>query len=160
MYNLNYRMLLKMMEINLGAMCGCVSQLTGVLRRKTRIEDRRIRMAGFGDLLRRLRGGRTQKEVASELGMPVTTLSTLENQETIPRGAVLKRLADFYSVSLSYFYIAPSAEMKASDGAKAWLQQLKGSHAKENIIATFASPDFPDDLKRKIAETIKQKKNG
>jgi transcriptional regulator with XRE-family HTH domain len=117
-------------------------------------------MAAFGDLLRRLRGSRTQKEVALELGMPVTTLSTLENQETVPRGAVLKRLADFYGVPLSYFYIAPSAEMKATDGAKAWLQQLKGSHVKENTIATFASPDFPDDLKQKIAATIKQKKNG
>jgi hypothetical protein len=45
-------------------------------------------------------------------------------------------------------------------GAKAWLQQLKGRHTKEKAIATFASPDFPDDLKRKIADTIKQKKNG
>jgi transcriptional regulator with XRE-family HTH domain len=117
-------------------------------------------MAGFGDLLRRLRGSRTQQQVASDLAMPVTTLSTLENQETVPRGAVLKRLADFYGVPLSYFYIAPSAEMKATDGAKAWLQQLRGTHAKENAIATFASPDFPDDLKRKIADTIKQKKNG
>lgn len=117
-------------------------------------------MAGFGDSLRRLRGSRTQKEIASSLGMPVTTLSTLENQETVPRGAVLKRLADFYGVPLSYFYSAPSAEMKATDAAKAWFQKLKKNNAKVNAIATFASPDFPEDLKQRIADTIKQKKNG
>ncbi len=117
-------------------------------------------MAGFGDLLRRLRGSRTQKEVASGLGMPVTTLSTLENQETVPRGSVLKRLADYYGVPLSYFYSAPSAEIKATDAAKAWLQQVKKTESKEKNIATFASPDFPDDVKRRIATMISQRKNG
>lgn len=117
-------------------------------------------MAGFGDSLRRLRGSRTQKEVAFELGMPVTTLSSLENQDTVPRGAVLKRLADYYGMPLSYFYSAPSAEMKSTDAAKAWLRQLKNSQVKSNAIATFASPDFPEDLKERIAHTIKQRKNG
>jgi len=116
-------------------------------------------MAGFGDLLRRLRGTRTQKEVASTLGMPVTTLSTLENQETVPRGAVLKRLADYYSVPLTYFYSAPSIEMRSTDAAKAWLLQVKKTETKDSIIATYASPDFPDELKRRIADTIKQRKN-
>src|SRR5579871_4744083 len=68
-------------------------------------------------VVNRLRGSRTQKEVASLLEMPVTTLSTLENQEAVPRGSVLKRLADFYGVPLNYFYAAPSAEMKATDTA-------------------------------------------
>jgi transcriptional regulator with XRE-family HTH domain len=117
-------------------------------------------MAGFGDLLRRLRGNRTQKEVALGLGMPVTTLSTLENQETVPRGSVLKKMADFYGVPLNYFYAAPSAEMKATDTAKAWLHQLKNTAVKEGTIATHASPELPEELKRRIGEAIKQKKHG
>ena len=43
-------------------------------------------MPKFGELLRRLRGDRSQREVADELGMPVTTLSTLENQEPSREG--------------------------------------------------------------------------
>lgn len=118
-------------------------------------------MAGFGDLLRRLRGSRTQKEVALGLGMPVTTLSTLENQESVPRGSVLKKLADFYGVPLSYFYAAPSAEMKATDTAKAWLQRLKTTPVKEDTIATYAPPHVSEELKQRIAKAIKQhKKNG
>jgi transcriptional regulator with XRE-family HTH domain len=117
-------------------------------------------MAGFGDLLRRLRGSRTQKEVASGLGMPVTTLSTLENQEAVPRGTVLKRLADFYNVPLSYFYAAPSTEMKATDAAKAWLQHLKQADVREGSIAMHAPPGLSDEMTQRIAETIKQKKNG
>jgi len=46
-------------------------------------------MENFGERLRRLRGDRSQKEVATKLGLPVTTLSSLENQDTIPRGEVL-----------------------------------------------------------------------
>jgi hypothetical protein len=66
-----------------------------------------------------------QWQVALDLEMPVTTLSTRENQEAVPRGIVVKRLADVYGVPPSYFCVAPSAEMKATDGANAWLQQLR-----------------------------------
>jgi hypothetical protein len=43
--------------------------------------------------------------------------------------------------------------------AVAWLLQVKKTETKDSIIATYASPDFPDELKRRIAETIKQRKN-
>ena len=48
----------------------------------------------FGSRLRRLRGTRTQKQVAADLQMPITTLSTLENQQAVPRGVMLKRFGD------------------------------------------------------------------
>jgi transcriptional regulator with XRE-family HTH domain len=115
-------------------------------------------MGDFGDRLRRLRGSRIQKEIAADLEMPVTTLSTLENQDTVPRGAVLKKLADYYGVPLTYFYSPPTSEMKATDAARAWLQTVKRSDAKD-AIATFAPPDFPEELKRRIADKIKQKKH-
>jgi transcriptional regulator with XRE-family HTH domain len=117
-------------------------------------------MAGFGDLLRRLRGSRTQKEVARDLGIPITTLSTFENQEAVPRSSVLRKLATYYDVPLTYFYSGPATEIKATDGAKAWLQQVREASAAKSTIATFASADFPEDLKARIAALIDQKKNG
>jgi transcriptional regulator with XRE-family HTH domain len=92
--------------------------------------------------------------------MPITTLSTLENQESIPRGAVLKKLGDYYGVQVAYFYSTPSTELKSTDAAKAWLLHLRQTKVLENGIATHASPDFPEELKKRIARTIEQKKNG
>ena len=116
-------------------------------------------MPVFGDLLRRLRGSRTQREVAADLEMPITTLSTLEHQETLPRGPVLKRLADYYGVPITYFFPSPASEMKSSPAAKAWLQSIHKAEA-QDTIATYAAAEFPEDLKRSVAEAIKQKKNG
>ena len=113
-------------------------------------------MDGFGVLLRRLRGHRTQKEAASDLGMPVTTLSTLENQFSIPRGSVLKKLANYYGVPVTYFYSVPSTAMQATSSAKAWLQKVKQFESKENVIATSADADFPEDLKLRVAQRIEQ----
>ncbi len=83
-------------------------------------------MPNFGEILRRLRNNRSQREVASELKMPVTTLSTLENQGSVPRGSVLKKLADYYGVSVAYFYVASPSEMKPSGAARAWLPVAAG----------------------------------
>jgi transcriptional regulator with XRE-family HTH domain len=117
-------------------------------------------MPKFGELLRRLRGNRSQREVAADLQMPVTTLSTLENQDSIPRGPVLKKFADYYGVPLAYFYATSGAEVRPSGAASAWLQTVrKGAdvaHAKETI-ATYASADFSEDFKNKIAEKIAEK---
>lgn len=112
----------------------------------------------FGEMLRRLRGTRSQKDVARELGMPVTTLSTLENQETVPRGPVLKKLADYFGVPLTYFYSAPSSEMRPSSAAKEWLLSLKERRVQKDAIATHASPEYPEDVKQEFAQRIKQKR--
>jgi putative transcriptional regulator len=81
-------------------------------------------MENFGERLRRLRGERSQKEVATELALPVTTFSSLENQETVPRGEVVQKLAEYFKIPISYFYKSGSPEVKASDAALAWVQQL------------------------------------
>jgi transcriptional regulator with XRE-family HTH domain len=112
----------------------------------------------FGELLRRLRSTRSQKDVAGELGMPITTLSTLENQEAVPRGPVLKKLADFYGVPLMYFYPAPTSEMRPSATAKEWLLSLKHKTVQKDAIATHASHDYPEDVKQQFAQRIKQKR--
>src|SRR5580698_187233 len=108
-------------------------------------------MPDFGELLRRLRGSRSQKTVASDLDMPVTTLSTLENQNQIPRGYVLKRLADYYGVPLTYFYPSTSSEMVPTDAARQWLDAVRHGSIDKDAIATHAPPDYPEEAKKRFA---------
>jgi transcriptional regulator with XRE-family HTH domain len=91
--------------------------------------------------------------------MPVTTLSTLENQESVPRGPVLKRLADYYGVPLTYFYSSNASEMKPSDSAREWLHSLRHKSVNVEAIATYAPADYPEDVKKQFAEKIRQKKH-
>jgi transcriptional regulator with XRE-family HTH domain len=116
-------------------------------------------MPTFGELLRRLRGSRSQREVAVELDMPVTTLSTLENQEVVPRGAVLKKFADYYGVPLTYFYPPATSEPRATDSAREWLKFVSRSSQSSDGIATHAPPEYPDDIKKRFAEIIREKKH-
>jgi transcriptional regulator with XRE-family HTH domain len=115
-------------------------------------------MEKFGPRLRRLRGDRSQKEVAAELGMPVTTLSTLENQDAIPRGETLQKLAECYKVPISYFYKTGSTEIKTSDAALAWVQQLREPAEGKDTIATQSNILFDDKDLEKIAERIRQRR--
>jgi transcriptional regulator with XRE-family HTH domain len=112
-------------------------------------------MSGFGQRLRRLRGNRSQREIAELLGMPVTTYSTLENQDAIPRGQVLKRLADFFAVQMSYFHLAPSPGLRSTDSARSWLESLRTSEYAEQKTAAHADFNIPDTAKAKIAERIR-----
>lgn len=114
-------------------------------------------MENFGQRLRRLRGQRSQKEVATEMGLPQTTLSTLENQDTIPRGEVLQKLAEYYKVPIDYFYKSHSGETKASDSAKAWLRQLREPIKGKTTIAAQSGVPLDETVREKIAERIRQK---
>jgi transcriptional regulator with XRE-family HTH domain len=116
-----------------------------------------VYMPNFGELLRRLRGSRSQREVATDLQMPVTTLSTLENQETVPRGPVLKKLAVYFGVSVTYFYSSSASEMKSTCAASAWLQRVRHNSNIKETIATYAPPDYPEEIKNKIAEKIAER---
>jgi transcriptional regulator with XRE-family HTH domain len=121
-------------------------------------------MPDFGELLRRLRSDRSQREIAADLKMPVTTLSTLENQRTIPRGPVLKKFADYYGVALAYFYSNSASEMKPTGAASAWLQAVRRERNVKETIATYATADYPDEVKdeigQKIAAKIAENKRG
>jgi transcriptional regulator with XRE-family HTH domain len=116
-------------------------------------------MAIFGELLRRLRGTRPQRQVAEELNMPVTTLSTLERQESVPRGPVLKRFAEYYGVPVTYFYPVVVSEMRSNDSAKEWLRFVRQDSTAKEGIATYAPADYPEAIKRQFADKIRQKKN-
>jgi transcriptional regulator with XRE-family HTH domain len=115
-------------------------------------------MATFGEQLKRLRGNRSQREVAGDLGMPVTTLSSLENQDSAPRGPVLKKLAEYYGVSPAYFFEPPFSRAKANDAASAWLLTLRKDSDVKEAIATHASADYTDEEKKVIARKISEQK--
>jgi len=134
-------------------------------------------MENFGERLRRLRGTRSQKDVASELGLPVTTLSSLENQDSVPRGDVLQKLIDFYKVPVSYFYKTGHAQVKASDAAKAWVleelpastatkatdaalawvQQLREPAQGKDAVATQSNIHLDEKVRERIAERIRHR---
>jgi transcriptional regulator with XRE-family HTH domain len=113
-------------------------------------------MEHFGERLRRLRADRSQKAIADALGIPQTTLSSLENQKSVPRGDVLNKLATFFSVPVSYFYSA--AEPVPSEAAKAWLQQLKSEDVKgRETVAAHSSTPLDSATREAIAAKLKDK---
>ncbi len=116
-------------------------------------------MDNFGERLRRLRGNLSQKRVASQLGIPQTTLSTLENQQSVPRGEVLERLARFYGVPATYFYPHESRQIQPTEKARALLNSIRQIQTQgRDTIATHISSaeefDFDNETKQLIAEKI------
>ena len=109
----------------------------------------------FGRRLRRLRADRSQKEVAEALGIPTTTLSSLEQQEAVPRGPMLQRLAEFFDVPREYFYPPDS---RTTVGAREWLRQLRQtSFQGRQTIATHADVDFDEETKTRFAENVRHR---
>jgi transcriptional regulator with XRE-family HTH domain len=89
--------------------------------------------------------------------MPVTTLSSLENQSTIPRGEMLKRLADYYKVTVNYFFDMSGAEPGVTDVARAWLQRLREPAKGKDTVATQANIMLDDQTKERIAERLRKR---
>ena len=114
-------------------------------------------MENFGQRLRNLRGSRSQREVAGDLDMPATTLSTLENQETAPRGEVLQRLAEYFKVPVNYFFRTPEMEPKGSDAARAWLAKVRQPVQGKMTVATSASEIVDELTKERIARALREK---
>jgi putative transcriptional regulator len=112
-------------------------------------------MKHFGKQLRRLRGERSQKEVANELGMPQTTLSTLENQDSVPRGDMLEKLAQYFAVPVTYFY--PSQPAKPTASTKNWLRTLQKSSEGRDTVVLHGPPDVDERTKDQISQKIREK---
>ncbi len=109
----------------------------------------------FGERLRRLRGDRPQREIATALGMPTTTYASLERQADIPRGETLRRLTDHFHVTVSYFY--PPVPAKSSERAKAWLSTLRQSFDNQTKrVATHLDERLDDDTRSEMAERVRK----
>lgn len=116
----------------------------------------------FGERLRKLRGDRSQKEIATALGIPPTTLSTLENQETVPRGEVVQKLATYFKVPIDYFYSSSAPTPRISEAAQAaaleWLDGIRQPTKGKNTIATQSNVELDEKTKERIAERLRQKR--
>lgn len=114
-------------------------------------------MANFGQRLRHLRGESSQREIADALGIPATTLSTLESQESIPRGEVLQKLTDFFRVPITYFYIEDEGPSSPTDAAREYVKRLRKPEQGAETVATQSSVPLDDATRKKLADLILQK---
>lgn len=57
-----------------------------------------------GERLRRLRGDKSQEEVAAAVGISKSALSQYERGERIPRDHIKVRLADYYDRSVQFIF--------------------------------------------------------
>jgi transcriptional regulator with XRE-family HTH domain len=114
-------------------------------------------MASFGQRLRQLRGGRSQKEVADALRIPPTTLSSLESQRNIPRGEVLQKLSDFFRVPITYFYAESQPVARATDAARQYLKQLRQPAQGADTVATQSNTPLDESTRQKLADLIRRK---
>lgn len=58
----------------------------------------------IGDRLRRLRGSRSQQEVADALGVTSMAISLYENGERIPSDNMKIKIADYYNRSVAFIF--------------------------------------------------------
>ncbi len=61
----------------------------------------------IGETLVRLRGEKSQSEVAKDLGISVSALSMYETGERIPRDPIKIRIADYYDTPIQDIFFAP-----------------------------------------------------
>lgn len=96
----------------------------------------------IGSKLQSLRKAKryTQRYVADRLGMKRSTLSNYEIDRRLPSLTDLKRMADFYKVSLDYFGLATVDEV----------QDLL-ARARDVFNSEDISQEVKDDLYREIA---------
>ena len=57
-----------------------------------------------GEILKELRGSKSQSTVANDIGVPQTVLSSWENDERQPRDEKKKLIADYYGVTVGSIF--------------------------------------------------------
>ena len=62
-------------------------------------------MKGFGEILVRLRGDKTQEVVAKDLGIATSTLGMYELEKRIPRDSVKIKIAEYYHKSVQDIFL-------------------------------------------------------
>lgn len=60
----------------------------------------------IAEALVKLRGNRTQTEVAEALNISISALSMYENGQRIPRDEVKQRIAEYYNKSVDIIFFA------------------------------------------------------
>ena len=60
----------------------------------------------IGERLQKLRGSRTQKEVAEAVGVTPLAISLYESGERIPRDEIKVRLANYYKRTVNFIFFS------------------------------------------------------
>jgi len=60
----------------------------------------------IGERLQKLRGSRTQKEVAEAVGVTPMAISLYESGERIPRDEIKVRLANYYKRTVNFIFFS------------------------------------------------------
>lgn len=60
----------------------------------------------IGERLRKLRGSRSQEEVAEAIGITSAAISQYENGERIPKDEIKKSLAEYYKRSVGFIFFS------------------------------------------------------
>lgn len=60
----------------------------------------------IGERLQRLRGSRTQKEVAEAVGVTPMAISLYESGERVPRDEIKVRLANYYKRTVNFIFFS------------------------------------------------------
>ncbi len=63
-------------------------------------------MTGYGAILVRLRGDKTQEKVANDNGISVSSLGMYETEKRIPRDETKIKLANYYKKSVQEIFFA------------------------------------------------------
>jgi transcriptional regulator with XRE-family HTH domain len=83
-------------------------------------------METIGQRLREVRGGMTQAEFASQLGVVSKTISRYESNETVPDGAFLLKLKDMFDISPDWLLLGKQAETGKPNGLT-FLKELRST---------------------------------
>lgn len=74
--------------------------------KKIQTEGGRMDSQKIADRLIKLRGNRTQAEVAQAIGVTPSAYSMYENGERIPRDEIKKRIAEYYKRTVNTIFFA------------------------------------------------------
>lgn len=61
-------------------------------------------MSTTSEKLVKLRGDKTQGEVATAIGVSLSAYKKYENGERVPRDSIKRRIADYYNVTVQFIF--------------------------------------------------------
>lgn len=61
-------------------------------------------MNGYGEKLKKLRGGKTQEQVAESVGISASALAMYETERRVPRDRIKLALANYYGTTVQEIF--------------------------------------------------------